>query len=178
MFWLCKREFQWCGRTGGLKITWHVLLGLDPRAVQRHTMTPLPNQSGPKSTLPCACLDSMLMCRHTEMGVIVVYHRTVKCWTMCAAACSSVYRCNSTQQLKSLSQNSERQSQMTNPTFHSPLTTIHFTAKQLIGQCVDLECDSYIMHFPHIPKGLPLLFVWPCLFVCVNEWIILTYDLI
>lgn len=44
---------------------------------------------------------------------------------MCPEACSSIY-CNSTQQLMSPSQNSQRQSQITQPNFSQPCGTHSF----------------------------------------------------
>lgn len=88
---------------------------------------------------------------------------------MCPAVCQSISH-DSTQQLMSLSQNSQRRNQITEPKlFTTPLVTIHFTAKQLIRQYVDLECNSHIMHFQRLQKGLQHLFVQLCVFVCANE---------
>lgn len=39
------------GQEQGVQITWHALLGADPRPVLRLPVSPHPNQSGPESAL-------------------------------------------------------------------------------------------------------------------------------
>lgn len=39
------------GQEKGVEITWHALLGVDPRPVLRLTLSPQPNQTSPKCAL-------------------------------------------------------------------------------------------------------------------------------